>query len=436
MSTELKNPPVSLEEKTKSHPCYSGGCQNARIHLPVAPKCNISCNYCNRKFDCVNESRPGVTSEILSPEQALEKYLRVKEKLNNLKVVGIAGPGDALANFEEARRTFELIREVDPDITFCLSTNGLNLPKYARELGKLGVTHVTVTVNTIDPDIGARIYKTVNYEGVNYVGREAAEILLRNQLEGLKLLMEEGIVVKVNTVMIKGVNDAHIEELVKELKGYGVFIGNIMQLIPAPGSVFESMPLTTKQELNILRNACGKYLKQMYHCQQCRADAIGTLTQDCSAEFRTNLADEVSEGLVASKYVKAGNQAGYDAGRITIAVSTKDGRFVDSHFGQASKFGIYDFERRRISLREERSVAKFCSGQAECGDSEENLNEIINVINDCDIILTQRIGYLPQKILEGNGKRVVQTYGIIAEEIVKAAVDYQKVVPLKKEGQL
>jgi MoaA/NifB/PqqE/SkfB family radical SAM enzyme len=121
----------SIEEKTKSHPCYSGGCQNARIHLPVAPACNISCNYCNRKFDCVNESRPGVTSEVLSPKKAVERFKKVKSKLGNLKVVGIAGPGDALANFENTRQPLELIREIDPDITFCLSTNGLMLPYYA-----------------------------------------------------------------------------------------------------------------------------------------------------------------------------------------------------------------------------------------------------------------------------------------------------------------
>ena len=91
-----------FEGETAQHPCYSPGAHEfARMHIPVAPKCNISCNYCNRKFDCVNESRPGVTSEVLSSEEAFEKFLDVKEKMPNLRVVGIAGPGDALANIEE-----------------------------------------------------------------------------------------------------------------------------------------------------------------------------------------------------------------------------------------------------------------------------------------------------------------------------------------------
>ena len=66
-----------LEEALSRHPCYNRDAHRefARMHVPVAPRCNIQCNYCNRKYDCCNESRPGVTSEVLTPEQAAEKGL-------------------------------------------------------------------------------------------------------------------------------------------------------------------------------------------------------------------------------------------------------------------------------------------------------------------------------------------------------------------------
>ena len=59
---------TALDAMLDSHPCYNEGAHRryARMHLPVAPKCNIQCNYCNRRYDCCNESRPGVTSEVLS----------------------------------------------------------------------------------------------------------------------------------------------------------------------------------------------------------------------------------------------------------------------------------------------------------------------------------------------------------------------------------
>ncbi|MDR1066667.1 MAG: radical SAM protein, partial [Clostridiales bacterium] len=249
-----------IEAKTAMHPCYSGSCKNGRIHLPVAPACNISCNYCNRKFDCVNESRPGVTSEVLSPQKAAEKYIRVKQALPNLRVAGIAGPGDALANFDKTEETFRLIRQADPDVIFCLSTNGLYLERYAERIAALGVTHVTVTMNAINPEIGARIYKEVNYDGVRYTSVDGAKLLLQKQLEGLAKLRELGIVAKINTVLIKGVNDGDIENVASIARTYSVYIGNVMQLIPAPGSSFENMPLTANFELNEARKKCGAYL--------------------------------------------------------------------------------------------------------------------------------------------------------------------------------
>ena len=65
----------------------------------MAPRCNIKCGYCTRRHDCVNESRPGVTSRILTPVQALEQVRGIMSSDafgSIIKVVGIAGPGDPL----------------------------------------------------------------------------------------------------------------------------------------------------------------------------------------------------------------------------------------------------------------------------------------------------------------------------------------------------
>lgn len=338
---QTKTNEISIEEKTKNHPCYSGACNNARMHIPIAPACNISCNYCNRKFDCVNESRPGVTSEVLSPEKALEKFLLVKEKVSNLKVVGIAGPGDALANFDNTKKSLELIREADPDITFCLSTNGLMLPYYAEEIVRLGVTHVTITINSVDPEIGAQIYKEVNFLGDKITGIQAAKILMVNQFKGLRTLTDLGVVCKVNIVMIKGINEKHIKKVVEKVKEYGAFMTNIMPLIPAPGSAFEDMPLTNNKELNDLRKLCEVDLKQMYHCKQCRADAIGTLGNDVSQEFSSKACGGCKTTSTSKK-------------SFVFAVASKSGMLVDSHFGQVDDFLIYRHDGQKSEFIEKK----------------------------------------------------------------------------------
>ena len=47
---EYMGMPDDIAEKTSKHPCYSAEAHTkyARMHLPVAPACNIQCNYCNR----------------------------------------------------------------------------------------------------------------------------------------------------------------------------------------------------------------------------------------------------------------------------------------------------------------------------------------------------------------------------------------------------
>ena len=399
------------------HPCYSADAHHkyARMHLPVAPQCNISCNYCNRKFDCVNESRPGVTSEVLTPELASQKFSWVKENIENLSVVGIAGPGDALANWDVTRKSIELIQAKGEDVIFCLSTNGLMLPRYAQELVELGIKHVTVTVNCLDPNIGAQLYKVVNYEGKSYTGVPAAELMIKNQLEGITYLVAHGVLVKINIVMVKGINDQHIPEVVKKMKELGVFITNIMPLIPAPGSAFEKFPQTSMKEINEMRDLCQLEMQQMRHCKQCRADAIGLLGNDRSNEFRMTK-PKVEDTSLESKE---------DERAYKIAVTSKHGKLVDQHFGHATEFLIYQGKGNKFTLLENRKAEQYCSGISDCDKDEERKSAAMQAVADCDAVLTMRIGYHGQKRLSEQGVMSVE-YCYTVEEGLGYALEQLK----------
>ncbi len=272
-----------------------------------------------------------MTTKVLSPEEAFYKYAHLKKRMPNLSVVGIAGPGDALADFENTRKTLALIREYDPDVTFCLSTNGLLLPLYAGELAQLGVSHVTVTVNAVDPAVGAKIYRYVDFCGTRWEGEAGAAILLANQLSGISAITALGIVCKVNIVYIKGINDGHIEDVVKKVKELGCAMTNIMQLIPVAGSAFESLPMVSQREIADIREKCETHVKQMYHCRQCRADAVGTLDNDLSIALAP-----AETSCAPKKETPAGQSAR------KFAVTSKSGMLVDSHFGSADEFYIYE----------------------------------------------------------------------------------------------
>jgi MoaA/NifB/PqqE/SkfB family radical SAM enzyme len=360
-----------------------------------------------------------VTSEVLTPEQAVQKYLEVRERVKNLTVVGIAGPGDALANFEQTRKTLATIREADDKVTFCISTNGLLLPRYAQELLTLGVSHVTVTVNAVDDETGAKIYEYIEYDGVRYKGCEAAALLRSNQLEGIKLLTEKGVVVKVNIVLLKGVNDGQIEQIAETVKACGAKITNIMQLIPVEGTPFENMALVSNKEITAVRKQCEDILPQMYHCKQCRADAVGTLQEDLSVQFRGSGKkaphEEEPEAVEEQKTFR-------------FAIASKSGLIIDEHFGHSHEFYIYDSDGSDVRYMGKRTVGQqYCEGVISCGDRKPAaMGDILEAAGDCDAVLCMRIGTEPTRKLRESGKQVFMMFDRIESGVREAVKQLSK----------
>jgi nitrogen fixation protein NifB len=275
MKIQVANHPCFNEKKHHSH---------GRIHLPVAPQCNIQCNFCDRRYDCLNESRPGVTSGVLNPYQAAS-YLDKVLSFKNISVVGIAGPGDPFANPEETLKTLELVRQRHPELLLCLATNGLNVVPFVDELNRLDVTHVSITVNAINPHIGEKIYSFVKYGDRLFDSFEGAKILIEKQNEAVKRLKECGMVVKVNSIILPGINDQHIESIARQMSELNVDILNCIPYYRNTGSVFGHMPEPSFEMVAGVREKAGKYIRLMTHCKRCRADAAGLLNESMSAEI-------------------------------------------------------------------------------------------------------------------------------------------------------
>ncbi|KJR40994.1 nitrogenase cofactor biosynthesis protein NifB [Candidatus Magnetoovum chiemensis] len=273
---------ISIIDK---HPCFSVDAHHkySRIHLPVAPVCNIKCKYCTRKFDCANESRPGVTSKVMTPHEAVDRLRLLSAREDNLSVVGIAGPGEPLAN-KTTFDTLNMIRDEFPDLQLCASTNGLMLPYCIDELTKAGVQTLTVTINAVNLDVAAKIYSWIIWEGKALSNNRGIRILVENNWMGLELAVNAGMFVKVNTVCIPGVNDgAEIISIAKKASALGAHIMNIIPLIP--NADFNEKEKPSSKKISHLRKECSAFIKQMSHCRQCRADAFGNLCEDKDMEL-------------------------------------------------------------------------------------------------------------------------------------------------------
>ena len=424
--------PDHIWDKIKDHPCYSEEAHHyfARMHVAVAPACNIQCNYCNRKYDCSNESRPGVVSERLTPEQAARKVLAVAAEVPQLSVLGVAGPGDALFDYRKTFKTFELVEKQLPDIKFCISTNGLALPDHVEEIAQHNIDHVTITLNCLDPEVGERIYPWIYYNGKRWKGREAARILMERQLEGLELLTAKGILVKINSVMMPGINDEHLKEVNTAVKARGAFLHNIMPLIsdPAHGTHFglTGQRGPTPEEVRKVQDAVSGGAKLMRHCRQCRADAVGLLGEDRGQEFTL---DKLPETITLDpekrrlyrevvEQERADRRAATAATEDTlatlapeppklVAICTKGGGRINQHFGHAQEFQVFEVDGQGVRFIGHRRADNYCVGGY---GEEDRLDIILEALKDVAAVLCAKIGDCPRDRLAAAGIVAVEDY--------------------------
>jgi nitrogen fixation protein NifB len=266
------------------HPCLNAQAHGtrARMHLPVAPACNIGCRFCTRNIG-VADNRPGVAEKLVMPNEAVGYVAQALELCPELSVVGVAGPGDALAT-NHALEALSQVSVAFPDLVICLSTNGLRLPDRIEEIDDAGVGSLTVTVNAVDPEILQHIVGWTALPGLRAEGLDAARTLIDAQLRGIREARARGIVIKINTVLVPGVNDHHIGEIARTVRALGANRYNVMPLIPNGELAHIAAP--DCQDVEAARAQAAPHIEVFRHCRQCRADALGVVGgEDLSARL-------------------------------------------------------------------------------------------------------------------------------------------------------
>jgi nitrogen fixation protein NifB len=289
----------------------------------------------------------------------------------------------------------------------------LNVAPYVDEMAELRVSHLTLTINAIDPEIGGEIYSWVRDGKRPLRGAEAAAALGARQMEALVKLKARGITVKVNTIIMPGVNDDHIPDVAKKVSGLGADIMNLMPLVPVKGAAFEDVPPPDAMTTARLRLQCGQLLPQMTHCAHCRADAVGYLGENMTADQHDALKHYADASL---------NPAENDV-RPFVAVATMEGALVNQHLGEAERFLIYEPDASvpgNYCLKEIRPAPPAGGGDARWA-------ELAVTMKDCRALLVNAAGPTPMKILTQHGLKVIEMEGLINEGL--RAVFADKPIP-------
>ncbi len=171
------------------------------IRVSVTERCNLKCFYCHREgewHEHVNEMKP----------EEIERILRIARRLG-IRKVKFTG-GEPLVRGDIVDIVSRASAIMDKDVS--LTTNGTLLKKYARELKDAGLMRVNISLDTL------REEKYLRITGLP---------LLKNVIDGIYEAVELFNPVKLNFVLMKGLNDDEVEDLIR----FSSDTGTVLQII-------------------------------------------------------------------------------------------------------------------------------------------------------------------------------------------------------------
>jgi cyclic pyranopterin phosphate synthase len=210
------------------------------LRISVMDRCNFRCPYCMPKETFHDRYR----------------FLRTSERLGFNEIVRIARAAVALG-VRKLRltggepllrpRLAELVGElsmIDDVEDIALTTNGVLLAQHASELKANGLGRVTVSLDSLDPEVFARM--SGGFGGLEEV------------LEGIEAAIDAGLgPLKINTVVRRGANDHTVLQLLEHFRGSPVIVRLIEYMDVGNRNAWRPEEVVTSAEL--LRQVASRW---------------------------------------------------------------------------------------------------------------------------------------------------------------------------------
>ncbi|GAA8721415.1 GTP 3',8-cyclase MoaA [Helicobacter pylori] len=171
------------------------------IRVSVTKQCNFRCQYCmpTTPLDFFDDE------ELLPLDNVLEFLkIAIDEGVKKIRITG----GEPLLR-KGLDEFIAKLHAYNKEVALVLSTNGFLLKKMAKGLKDAGLSRVNVSLDSLKSD---RVLKISQKDA------------LKNALKGIEESLKVGLKLKLNTVVMKGVNDDEILELLEYAKNRGIQI--------------------------------------------------------------------------------------------------------------------------------------------------------------------------------------------------------------------
>ncbi|MFS0861529.1 GTP 3',8-cyclase MoaA [Fredinandcohnia sp. 179-A 10B2 NHS] len=206
------------------------------LRISLTDQCNFRCSYCMPKEIFGDDYAFLPERELLSFSE-IETLTKSFVKLGVQKIRLTGGEPLVRKNVHEL---IERLNQIDGVEDIALTTNGVFLPKYAKQLKEAGLQRVNVSLDSIDDE---------TFKGMN--GRSVG---IKPVLKGIEAAVEAGLHVKMNMVVQKGKNDSQILPMARFFKEKGITLRFI-----------EFMDVGTTNGWNFDQVVSKKYIHDLIH---------------------------------------------------------------------------------------------------------------------------------------------------------------------------
>ncbi|MDP1852590.1 MAG: GTP 3',8-cyclase MoaA [Candidatus Omnitrophota bacterium] len=178
------------------------------LRISVTEACNLSCLYCKPEDNFIHKG----SSELLS----FEEILRVINAACSLGITKVRLTGGEPLARENLFFLISSILEIPQVRDFSLTTNGVLLKDYVPKLKSKGLKRINVSLDTLSSDKFKYITRTDYFNDV---------------ISGIEASLAAGLLVKLNVVVMKGINDNEIFNFVRFAQAKKIIL-RFIELMP------------------------------------------------------------------------------------------------------------------------------------------------------------------------------------------------------------
>ena len=309
------------------------------LRISVTDRCNLRCTYC-------------MPADIFGPDYAFlpriellsfEEIERLARTFVDLGVQKLRITGGEPTLRRDLPELISRLAQIEGVQDIALTTNGLLLPRLAPALRAAGLNRVTVSIDSLDPEVFGRM---------NGLGTHPQKVL-----DGIEAALSAGLGVKINTVVQRGVNDDGLRNLWLALRDKAVLrliefmdVGNhtgwtldsvvpsreVLARLSADGTGAEFTPVSPNyrgevaarhvdadgHEIGLISSVSSPFCGE---CSRARISAVGVLYTclfagtgtDLRAPLRAGADDEAMRELIAGVWRMRRDRYSEERGEVT-----------------------------------------------------------------------------------------------------------------------